>query len=126
MSKEAEAARAIAIREHLLPLIRVHGTMQEISGAAGRLAVWKAGTLTCTVRSPFTPWPAEEPPTASYEQAISRQRAKPVLPWALDVWRGRKVLSLQWDDDGRVEVVSFIRGPWEAEALAMGGQDPAR
>ena len=44
------------------------------------------------------------------------------LPWALDVWHVRKVLSLQWDGDGRVEVVSFIRGPWEAKALAMGAQ----
>ena len=122
MSKEAEAARAIAIRDHLLPLIRVHGAMQEVSGAAGRMAVWKAGSLTCAVRSPFTPWLAEEPPAASYEQAISRQRAKPALPWALDVWHGHKVLSLQWDDKDRIEVISFARGTWEAEALAMGSQ----
>jgi hypothetical protein len=32
------------------------------------------------------------------------------------------VLSLQWDDAGRAEVISFNRGPWEAEALAMGAE----
>ena len=119
MSKEAEAARAIAIRDHLLPLIRVHGAMQEVSGAAGHLAVWKAGSLTCTVRSPFTAWPAEAPPAAAYDQALSRQRAKPALPWGLQVWHGHTVLNLQWDDDGGVEVVSFTRGPWEDDALAL-------
>ena len=38
MSQEDEAARALAIRDHLLPLIRSHGTMQEVSGMAGRPA----------------------------------------------------------------------------------------
>jgi hypothetical protein len=119
MSQEVETARALAIRDHLLPLIRVHGGMQEVSGAAGHLAVWKAGSLTCTVRSPFTAWPAEAPPAASYEQALSRQRAKPALPWCLEVWHGHTVLNLQWDDDGTVEVISFTRGPWEDDALAL-------
>ena len=36
------------------------------------------------------------------------------------MWRGGTVLSLQWDEEGRVEVMSFTPGPWEAEALAMG------
>ena len=40
------------------------------------------------------------------------------------VWHGCKVLSLQWDDAGQVEVISFNRGPWEDEALAM-GVDPS-
>jgi hypothetical protein len=116
-------ARAIAIRNHLLPLIQAHGTLQEVSGMAGRVAVWKVGGFTCTLRNPFTPWPAEAPPAASYDQAISRQRAKPDLPWGLDVWHGRKVLSLQWDDEGQLEVLAFVRGPWEAEVLAVGAPE---
>ena len=43
-----------------------------------------------------------------------------MLSWGLDVWRGRKLLSLQWDDAGRAEVISFTRGPWEEEVLALG------
>jgi hypothetical protein len=119
MSEEDGAARAVAIRDHLLPLIRSHGTMQEVSGMAGRPAVCKVGSFTCTLRSPFTPWPVEAPPAASYEQAISRQRAKPALPWCLEVWHGHTVLNLQWEDDGTVEVISFTRGPWEDDALAL-------
>ena len=119
MSEQNEAARALAIRDHLLPLIRSHSTMQEVSGMAGRPAVCKVGSFTCTLRGPFTPWPAEAPPVTSYEQAISRQRAKPALPWCLEVWHGHTVLNLQWEDDGTVEVISFTRGPWEDDALAL-------
>src|SRR3954463_5447115 len=100
--------------------------MQEVSGMAGRPAVCKVGSFTCNLRSPFTPWPAEAPPAAASEQALSRQRAKPDLSWGLDVWHGRKVLSLQWDDEGQVEVMSFTRGPWEAEALALAEPAPER
>jgi len=65
MSEEDGAARAVAIRDHLLPLIRSHGTMQEVSGMAGRPAVCKVGSFTCTLRGPFTPWPVEAPLAAS-------------------------------------------------------------
>ena len=119
MSQEDEAARALAIRDHLLPLFETHSVMQEVSGAAGRLAVCTIEGFTCTLRGPFTAWPVEAPPAASYEQAISRQRAKPALPWRLDVWHGHTVLNLQWGDDGTVEVISFTRGPWEDAALAL-------
>ncbi len=37
----------------------------------------------------------------------------------LDVWHGEKVLSVLWADDGAFEVVSFVRGAWEDEALAL-------
>ena len=50
MSEEDGAARALAIRDHLLPLIRSHSTMQEVSGMAGRPAVCKVGSFTCTLR----------------------------------------------------------------------------
>jgi hypothetical protein len=116
--------RAIAIRDHLVPLIRAHGTLQEVSGMAGRVATWSAQGFICALRSPFTPWPAEVP-VASFDQAILRQQGKQVLPWGLDVWHGRKVLSLQWDDKGQVEVIGFTRGSWEAEALAIGADDPS-
>ena len=117
--------RAVAIRDHLLPLIREHGATLEISGSTSRMMVWKVGNFTFTQHSPFTPWQAEAPPSAAYSQALARQRSKPAPAWGLDVWHGDKVLSLRWDDAGRVEVISFNRGPWEAEALAMVAADPS-
>ena len=117
-------ARALAIRDHLLPLIRAHGAMREISKGGLRMVAWKAGRFAFALRSPFTSWP--DVVSDSYEAALAMQRAGPVLPWGLEVWHGGKVLSLQWDDAGRAEVISFARGPWEDEALALGrGLEPS-
>jgi hypothetical protein len=46
-----------------------------------------------------------------------------VMPFLLDVWRGRKVLSIQWNE-GTVDVISFRRGEWE-EQLLEGSRSPA-
>jgi len=35
------------------------------------------------------------------------------------VWSGIKVFDVLWADDGRFEVLSFVRGPWEDLALAL-------
>ena len=125
MTRTNRTERAVAIRDHLLPLIRVQGAMEETGGSGARMVMWKAGRFAFALRSPFTAWGIKASPPGSYSAALAKQRANPVLPWGLDVWHGRKVLSLQWDDAGRVEVTSFNRGPWEAEALALGpGPDP--
>ena len=125
MTGTAQTTRALAIRDHLLPLIRAQGVMEELGGSGPRMArmvVWRTGLFAFALRSPFTPWPDAAP--LSYGAALAKQRASPLMPWGLDVWHGRKVLSLQWDDAGRVEVISFNRGPWEDEALSLGpGQD---
>lgn len=35
------------------------------------------------------------------------------LPYRLNIWQGRKVMNLEWDDDDALVIVSFRRGPWE-------------
>jgi hypothetical protein len=50
---------------------------------------------------------------------VERQHATADLPYGLEVWHGAKVLSVLWADDGRFEVASFVRGPWEDLALAL-------
>jgi hypothetical protein len=37
------------------------------------------------------------------------------LPYVMDVWDGGKVLSLQWADDGSVEIISYKPGTWEQD-----------
>ena len=118
VTRTDRTARALAIRDHLLPLIRAQGAMKEIGGSGLRSVTWEVGGFGFMLRSPFTPWP--DAPLFSYNEALAKQRASPVLSWGLDVWRGRKLLSLQWDDAGRAEVISFTRGPWEEEVLALG------
>jgi hypothetical protein len=53
------------------------------------------------------------PPLAKY---LAARRGKPTpvyLPYVMDVWDGGKVLSLQWADDGFVEIISYKPGTWE-------------
>ena len=118
MTRTDRTARALAIRDHLLPLIRARGAIHESSESGLRVVVWRTGRFDFLLRSPFAPLPDAAP--KSYAEAPFQ------LPWGLDVVQhGRKVLRLQWDGAGRVEVISFNRGRWEAEALAMGAADPS-
>jgi hypothetical protein len=44
----------------------------------------------------------------------------PDLPYGLAGWRLQaKVMRLLWASNGAFEVVDFVRGAWEAEALAL-------
>jgi len=44
------------------------------------------------------------------------------LPYGVDLyWPGQgKVLNVQWDDDGNLDLVSFHRGEWEQESFGVG------
>jgi hypothetical protein len=35
------------------------------------------------------------------------------------VWHGTQVLRVLWSDSGAFQVASFVRGPWEAAAMAL-------
>ena len=62
---------------------------------------------------------AGEASSPGYRHAVEKQHTKPDLPYGLDVYHGGQVLSVLWADDGAMEVATFIRDPWEEEALAL-------
>jgi hypothetical protein len=41
------------------------------------------------------------------------------MPYGLDIWAHQKVMNLEWDDDGSVELITFKRGEWEAQLAAF-------
>jgi hypothetical protein len=70
--------------------------------------------------TPFNDLSPKEASSPGYRHALQRQYTAPDLPYGLDIWRaGVKVLSVLWADDGAFEVVDFVRGDWEEEALAL-------
>jgi hypothetical protein len=110
---------ALAIRNHLVPLIRAHGTI-EIQRDAVRVIGWQAGELRFEHWTPFNDLHAGEASSPGYRRALKRQHTAPDLPYGLDVWfAGTQVLSVLWADDGSFEVASFIRGDWEQESLGL-------
>jgi len=110
---------ALAIRNHLLPLARERGVL-EIQRDSVRRIAFRTGDWVIEHWTPFcdlSPGAASSP---GYRHALERQHTTSDLPYGLDVWHaGVKVLSLLWADGGGFKVISFRRGGWEAEALAL-------
>ena len=111
--------RALAIRDHLVPLVRRSGS-QEVQRDSVRLISLQVGLWSITHWTPFNELASGEASSPGYRHALERQQAAPSLPYGLDVSHdGIKVLSILWADDGTWEVTSFHRGPWEDDALSL-------
>lgn len=110
---------ALAILDHLLPLVRERGAL-EVQRDAVRLTVFRTGEWLLEHWTPFNNLLPGEASSPGYRHALQRQHTAPDLPYGLDVWHaGAKVLSVLWADSGILKVVGFARGDWEAEALAL-------
>ena len=110
--------RALAIRDHILALLREYGAL-EVQRDTVRVVELKVDNWTFRHWTPFNELTAGEASSPGYRHAIERQHTKPDLPYGLDVSHGEKVLSILWADDGSIEVATFVRGAWEDEALEL-------
>ena len=110
--------RALAIRDHILPLLRDRGALEvqrdTVRVVELRLAEWIFRHWT-----PFNDLEAGEAASPGYRRAIERQHTQRGLPYGLDVWHGARVLRILWADDGAFKVANFIRGAWEGATLAL-------
>jgi hypothetical protein len=110
---------ALMIRDHLLPLVREHGTL-EIQRDAVRLIALRMEAWAIEHWTPFNELSRGEASSPGYRHALERQHTTSDLPYGLNVWHaGTKVLSVLWAEDGAFKVVDFARGSWEHEALAL-------
>ena len=111
--------RALAIRDHLVPLVREHGTL-EVQRGPVRLVALRTGPWIVEHWTPFNELSPDEASSPGYRHALERQHTGPDLPYGLDLRRdGARLLRVLWSDDGAAEVAAFVRGPWEDEALAL-------
>jgi hypothetical protein len=111
--------RALVIRDYLLPLVRARGRL-EVQRDAMRLITLQMGPWTVTHWTPFNDLDPDEASSPGYRHALERQQAGPVLPYGMEVWHDEnKVLSVLWAEEGTSEISSFVRGPWEDEALLL-------
>jgi len=110
--------RARAIRDHLLPRVRANGLL-ELQRDTVRLIVWEPPPWLIRHWTPFNEPSLDEAASPGYRQAVKRQRAGADLGYGLEVWRGDRLMSVLWADDGSFLVERFVRGPWEDEALAL-------
>ncbi len=111
--------RALAIRDHLVPIVRGRG-MLELQRGLVRLVALRTGPWTIEHWTPFGELSPDEASSPGYRHAVERQRTRPDLPYGLDVRHdGARVLGVLWSDNGASEVAAFVRGPWEDEALTL-------
>lgn len=102
--------RAVELRDLALGVVKARGTMQPPSdGRPSVLAFSKEG-LTVFYRTPFQKLP----------------EGNTNLPYGLDIWHAGKVLNIEWADHGRVDVISYKRGPWERELEALAEKSAER
>jgi hypothetical protein len=125
-SKPTRIETAFQLRDHALAIVRRHGSYQSAGDA--KFLMWRGEALSIMHRTPFQKWQAGDAAVralaakheaslddAKYAAATHGLELPEVLPYGLDVWHGKKVLSLEWADDGRARVISFKRGDWEEE-----------
>jgi hypothetical protein len=110
--------QALAIRDHVLPLLRARGTLG-VQRDTVRLIEFGMDGWVFRHWTPFNDLTPGEASSPGYRHAIERQRTQSDLPYGLGIWRGPEMLRILWSDDGSCNVVSFVRGPWESEALAL-------
>lgn len=110
---------AIAIRDAVVAWLP--GRAQWAKVGPVRVFDAKIGRFLISYRTPFSPLSPGERGKPSYQRALSRQKCgrQLNLSYGLDVWCGQKVLNLEWDADGHVDLVGFHRGDWVAELLAL-------
>lgn len=112
-------SRPLEIRDHLVPLVRLRGIL-EIQHGIVRVITWRTGAWFIEHWTPFSDLSSDEASSPGYRHALERQRTMSALPYGLAVRHDEaKVMSVLWADDGTLQVIEFVRGHWEVEALAL-------
>jgi hypothetical protein len=122
MRKQTRLAAALAIRDAAVCIVHRQGVIKEYEGRKGHAPKKYVGAtfgpFKISYRTPFQPQPAIRE-RDKYIAAQHSIKLPAILPYALDVWRGTKVLSIEWDAYGAARLIGYRRrGEWEAELLA--------
>lgn len=114
--------RAIELRDTALQLLASAGTWAESrrqDGTPVRCLEFRRDGIEMIHRTRFQRVFAEPSDSAKYGAALLGLDWKRNLPYGLDIWAGQKVLNIEWDNQGRVELVSLKRGCWEQDLVAL-------
>lgn len=102
---------AIRIRNHAIGLIRSHCGQWDKFGYTTKI-----GDAIISYRTPFQKMPQPDE-YSKYWCTVHGKRAEN-LPYGLDIHVKSKVMNIEWNDQGEVDIRSFRRGAWEEELLS--------
>ncbi|MER8492244.1 hypothetical protein NKH53_29015 [Mesorhizobium australicum] len=101
---------ALESRDVALRAFKTYGGTWERIGDLNVLKLG-IGDLDLIYQTPFQKLP--EPSDSDKYMLAQVGRTTPNLSYGLDIWVNRKkVMNLEWADDGQVYLVSFKDGPW--------------
>ena len=77
--------------------------------------------LSIIYTTPFQKLPGRGPAPefAKYLAAQAGKQPPGHLPYGLDIFAARKVLNIEWSNDGRVDVICYKPGAWEQRLLKL-------
>ena len=114
MNKRLEAA--LRLRDAALSKLRSEGSFEDIN--IGPYLTWAGKDLEMGLRTPFQRLPPV--PEAIKYFAAKTGKGSINLSYGLDIWDKKgKVLNIEWNDTGEVQLVSFRRGHWEHKVLSL-------
>ena len=110
---------AIRLRDAALKKLRADGVFTKVT-RLGFCLSWKGEGLSLSLRTPFQ----KLPPVSEHPKYVAAMMGSNIenLPYGLDIWDiggSRKVLNIEWDQQGAIQLVSFRRGAWEAKVGAF-------
>ena len=120
MDPTSRLTHALETRDAALVLLRLKGEWMA-RGDIPFLMLMAPG-LTLALRTPFQRLPRETE-RAKYMRALEGERTS--LPYSLEVWAPKRVLDIEWDDAGTVELIGYDPGEWESRIKeSAGSQEP--
>lgn len=108
MNASSRLKHALETRDAALIVLRAKGEWMA-RGDIPFLMLMELG-LTLALRTPFQRLPRETERT-KYMRALEGERTS--LPYGLEVWAPKRVLDVEWDDAGTVELIGYDPGEWE-------------
>jgi len=125
---EERSNRVRKLRNAAVQLAERYGEWEDTN--IGRVRAGKRGHFFVVSTKTFQRRPGSSDDVGS-SRALRAERGAPVgleRAYGVDVWadlhvgakvKPMKVLSLEWDDAGTIDAITFKRGPWESELLAL-------
>jgi hypothetical protein len=119
---------ALNIRDAALRMLREQGKWASMRDGAKTLnAEYQGIRISHWSQFQRGPW-LENPPEPLLYRAAALGLGPPLQPLenGLDIWASKKVFSIEWGNDGAVNIISFRRGAWEDVLLDDGGIVPPK
>jgi hypothetical protein len=111
--------RALAIRDHLVPIVRERGMWSFNAASCGWSPCGPAPGPSSTGRPSASCPRTRRPRPATGTRWSGSARGRTCPTGSTCGATGARVLGVLWSEDGASQVAAFVRGPWEDEALAL-------